>query len=70
VVEVRAHDVLGLLYRLTRVLADHDLDVRSAQIHTIGAEVVDTFYLAEADGSPVVDPMRRADIEAALLAVC
>jgi [protein-PII] uridylyltransferase len=70
VVEVRAHDVLGLLYRLTRVLADADLDVRSARINTIGAEVVDTFYLAEADGSPVDDDGRRAEIEAALLAAC
>jgi [protein-PII] uridylyltransferase len=70
VVEVRAHDVLGLLYRLTRVLADAGVDVRSARINTIGAEVVDTFYLAEADGSSVTDPARREDIERALLDAC
>jgi [protein-PII] uridylyltransferase len=70
VVEVRAHDVLGLLYRLTRALADAGLDLRSARINTLGAEVVDTFYLAEPDGSPVNDEDRRHEIERALLAAC
>jgi [protein-PII] uridylyltransferase len=70
VVEVRAHDVLGLLYRLTRALADAGLDLRSARINTLGAEVVDTFYLAEPDGSPVNDVARRREIEDALLAAC
>jgi [protein-PII] uridylyltransferase len=70
VVEIRAHDSYGLLYRLTRVLADADLDVRSARIHTLGAEVVDTFYIAEADGAAVVDPARREALEQALLAAC
>jgi [protein-PII] uridylyltransferase len=67
VVEVRAHDVLGLLYRLSRVLADAELDVRSARIHTLGAEAVDTFYVAEQNGSPVSDGQRRSEIEQALL---
>jgi [protein-PII] uridylyltransferase len=70
VVEVRAHDVLGLLYRLTRVLADAGLDVQSARISTLGAEVVDTFYLVDADGSPVEDPARRDQIGDLLLAAC
>jgi [protein-PII] uridylyltransferase len=70
VVEVRAHDVLGLLYRLTRALADAELDVRSARIHTLGAEVVDTFYLAEADGSAVTEGARRDAVEQALLQAC
>ncbi|HEX3823236.1 MAG TPA: [protein-PII] uridylyltransferase [Mycobacteriales bacterium] len=70
VVEVRAHDALGLLYRLTRVLADAGLDVRSARINTLGAEVVDAFYLLGADGAPVDDPARREQIETLLLAAC
>jgi [protein-PII] uridylyltransferase len=70
VVEVRAHDVIGLLYRLTRALDDAGLDVRSAQIHTMGVEVVDSFYLVEADGLPLTEPSRREDIEKALLAAC
>jgi [protein-PII] uridylyltransferase len=70
VIEVRTHDVLGLLYRLTRVLADHDLDVRSAQIHTLGAEVVDTFYVVDAAGQAVTDGAVREALERELLAAC
>jgi [protein-PII] uridylyltransferase len=69
VVEVRAHDVVGLLHRLTKALDDAGLDVRSAQIHTMGAEVVDTFYLVDGDGELVM-AQRRSAIEQALLAAC
>ena len=70
VVEVRAHDSVGLLYRLTQALADAELDVRSARISTLGAEVVDAFYLVEADGRAVDDPQRRRELEARLLSAC
>jgi [protein-PII] uridylyltransferase len=66
---VRTHDSEGLLHRLTTVLAEHELDVRSARIQTLGAEVVDAFYVVGVDGHTVDDPERRARIEAALLAV-
>jgi [protein-PII] uridylyltransferase len=69
IVEVRTHDSEGLLHRLTTVLAEHELDVRSARIQTLGAEVVDAFYVVGVDGRTVDDPERRARIEAALLAV-
>ena len=70
VVEVRAHDRIGLLYRLTRVLADARLDVRSARMTTLGAEVVDAFYVVGDDGAPVTDPDRRQQVEVALLQAC
>jgi [protein-PII] uridylyltransferase len=70
IVEVRTHDSDGLLHRLTKVLADASLDVRSARIQTLGAEVVDAFYIVDADGNSVDDSVRRKDIEAALLAAC
>jgi [protein-PII] uridylyltransferase len=70
VVEVRAHDVLGLLYRLTRALADADLDVRSARVNTLGAEAVDTFYVAGPDGLPISEPGRREEVERSLLRAC
>jgi [protein-PII] uridylyltransferase len=68
VVEVRAHDVLGLLYRLTHALAEVGLDVRSARLTTLGAEVVDAFYLTETDGALVTAPDRRRQVESVLLA--
>jgi [protein-PII] uridylyltransferase len=70
VVEVRAHDRIGVLYRLTRALADAGLDVRSARMTTLGAEVVDAFYVVDGDGALVTDPGRRQEVERALLAAC
>jgi len=60
VVEVRAPDRIGTLYRITRVLADLDLDIRSAIIATVGHEVVDSFYVVDAAGAKVADD--RTDV--------
>ncbi|HVL04246.1 MAG TPA: ACT domain-containing protein, partial [Acidimicrobiales bacterium] len=69
VVEVRAPDRIGTLYRITRVLADLGLDIRSAKVSTVGHEVVDAFYVVEADGSKVTGEDRVATIEGALRVV-
>jgi [protein-PII] uridylyltransferase len=69
VVEVRAHDAIGLLYRLTHTLAEQGLDVRSARMSTLGAEVVDAFYVAETDGGDI-SPDRRRVVAEALLGAC
>jgi [protein-PII] uridylyltransferase len=68
VVEVRAHDTLGLLYRLASVIARHALDVRSAKVASLGAEVVDAFYVVGADGQRVTDGDALAALERDLLA--
>lgn len=70
VVEVRAHDSVGLLHRLTQALADLGLDVRTARVSTLGAEVVDAFYVVEDDGRPVENVERRLQVEQALLTAC
>jgi [protein-PII] uridylyltransferase len=70
IVEVRTHDSEGLLHRLTRTLAAEGLDVRSARIQTLGAEVVDAFYVVDAAGRSIDDDDRRMAIDAALVAVC
>jgi [protein-PII] uridylyltransferase len=54
VIEVRAHDRPGLLFTVTRVLASEGLDVRSARVETLGAEVVDAFYVTDAAGLPLL----------------
>ncbi len=64
VVEVRAPDELGVLHRITHVLEEHGLDVRSAHVSTLGADVVDAFYV------PVLsDPTRREALVKDLLSV-
>ena len=69
VVEVRAPDRIGTLYRITRVLADLGLDIRSAKVATVGHEVVDAFYVVDARGAKVTDEARVTTIEGALRAV-
>jgi [protein-PII] uridylyltransferase len=66
VVEVRAHDAPGLLWRIGRALGECGLDVRAARVETLGAEAVDVFYVVDAGGGPVKDGT-RGEIAAAVL---
>jgi [protein-PII] uridylyltransferase len=68
VVEVRAPDAVGVLYRITRALAEVDLDVRRAKVSTMGHEVVDAFYVVDAAGRKVDDAEHLAEVERAVLA--
>jgi [protein-PII] uridylyltransferase len=67
VVEVRAHDAPGLLWRIGRALGECGLDVRAARVETLGAEAVDVFYVVGADGRPVTDATTRGQIAAQVL---
>jgi [protein-PII] uridylyltransferase len=67
IVEVRAADRAGLLYRLTAAIAEEGLDVTSARIETLGADAVDCFYVCNPSGSPV-EPAQRARVDEALVA--
>ena len=67
VIEVRAPDEIGVLYRITRAIADLDLDIRSAKVQTLGQDVVDSFYLRDAQGEKVTDPDYLVEIERAIL---
>ncbi len=67
VVEVRAHDAPGLLWRIGRALGECGLDVRAARVETLGAEAVDVFYVTGADGRPVTDARTRGQIAARVL---
>jgi [protein-PII] uridylyltransferase len=70
VVEVRAHDAPGLLWRVGRAFGDCGLDVRAARVETLGAEVVDVFYVTDSDGKPLVDEeVRRGLVHSVLAAV-
>jgi len=67
VVEVRAHDSPGLLYRITRALSDCGLDVRAARVSTLGTDAVDAFYVVGRDERPLVDPVRRSEVVGSVL---
>ncbi len=66
VVEVRASNAVGVLYRITKALAEVGLDIRHAKVATLGHEVVDTFYV-RTSGGKVVDPFHLREVEKALL---
>ncbi len=51
VLEVRAADRLGLLYRLTRAISEVPLDIAHAKVSTLGQQAIDTFYLQAMDGT-------------------
>jgi [protein-PII] uridylyltransferase len=73
ILEVHAADRLGLLYALTGALHDLSLDIQLAKVDTIGAEVVDAFYVLRQNGRRLDAPDEiervRSRIEAAVAAL-
>lgn len=67
VIEVRAPDGIGVLYRITRALSECGLDVRTAKVSTLGHEVVDAFYVTSAQGTKVTGGEHLAEVEGAVL---
>ncbi|WP_405151936.1 [protein-PII] uridylyltransferase [Sphaerisporangium sp. NBC_01403] len=68
VVEVRAHDRPGLLWRIGRAFGECNLDVRAARVETLGAEAVDVFYVVDRSGRPITDAAQRAQVREHVLA--
>ncbi|MGW7241181.1 [protein-PII] uridylyltransferase [Streptomyces sp. NPDC054804] len=53
VIEARAQDAPGLLFRIGRALEDAGVRVRSAHVSTLGSNVVDAFYVTGTDHAPL-----------------
>ncbi|MFJ4787026.1 [protein-PII] uridylyltransferase [Streptomyces sp. NPDC088794] len=51
VIEVRAQDAPGLLFRIGRALEDAGVLMRSAHVSTLGANAVDAFYVTGPEGA-------------------
>ena len=66
VIEVGAPDRLGLLFDITRTLAELQLDVHLAKVATFGGRVVDAFYVRDDLGRRVDDLERVRELEDAL----
>jgi [protein-PII] uridylyltransferase len=66
IVDVTTNDRLGLLYDLTRTLAEHGFEVFVSKAGTILDQVADTFYVKAARHKKVTDPERLAALEAGL----
>ena len=62
VIDVFAHDRPGLLYEITRTLYEQKLSVALAKIATHFDQVLDVFFVTEADGLKVRDDERLKTI--------
>jgi len=67
VVEVRAHDRPGLLWRIGQALGACGLQVRTAQVDTLGAEAVDVFYVVDGQGARLTDVTTLRDVRRRVL---
>jgi [protein-PII] uridylyltransferase len=63
VVEVRAPDQVGLLYRITRTLHDLGLDVHHAKIATLPSGALDVFYVWDAAGQKLDEARAERVVE-------
>ena len=63
IIEVDTRDRPGLLYDLTRTLADANVNIASAVIVTYGEQVVDTFYVKDMFGLKFHSESRRNALE-------
>ncbi|URN02063.1 [protein-PII] uridylyltransferase [Actinomadura madurae] len=68
VVEVRAHDRPGLLWRIGQAFGACGVQIRAAQVDTLGAEAVDVFYVVDGQGRPLEDPAAAAAVRDEVLA--
>ena len=67
VVDVFATDTQGLLFTLAQTIHEHGLTVHLARIATSVDQVVDVFYVLDADRKKLEDPERIAALRTALL---
>jgi [protein-PII] uridylyltransferase len=69
VIEIRAHDRLGLLHEIGMTFARAGLTVHSAHIATYAGQTLDTFYVSEFGGRSLA-PGRVAQTISMLMDVC
>ncbi|MDH4321777.1 MAG: [protein-PII] uridylyltransferase, partial [Desulfobulbaceae bacterium] len=69
VIEVFADDHPGLLYDITRCLADLDINIHQAKIATEKERLVDVFYVLDSEGNKIKDALFHQEICRALLHV-
>ena len=66
VLDVHAPDSVGVLYRVTRAMADLRLDIGKATVQTLGPQAVDSFYVTDSFGEKLSDEM-LAELELAII---
>jgi [protein-PII] uridylyltransferase len=67
VVDVRCPDSIGLLYRISRAMVELDIDIVSAKVQILGADIYGAFYVQEQTGHKVLDPDHISELELAVM---
>jgi [protein-PII] uridylyltransferase len=67
IVDIFAHDRVGLLYTIAKTLFDLDVIVHFAKISTFLDQVVSAFYVTDSQRKKLSDSRRLADVHATLL---
>jgi [protein-PII] uridylyltransferase len=67
IISVFAYDRRGLLYDISKVLYDQELDLQIAKISTHLDQVVDVFYVTDLESKKVVEPTRLYTLRQRLL---
>ena len=68
VIDLETEDRVGLLYAVSRALAEMGIDISLAKIATEKGGATDSFYVTELDGSKITTPERMHFVEARLRA--
>ena len=63
IIEVDTRDRPGLLYDITRTMANANIYVSSAQIATYGAQAVDSFYVKDMFGLKITTKSKQDALE-------
>lgn len=67
VIEVYAHDREGVLYSITKAIADMELSIDYAKISTRADQVADTFYVRDSRGRKISGAKKLKKIEDSLI---
>ncbi len=67
VIEVYAHDREGLLYGITKTIAEMELSIDYAKISTRADQIADTFYVRDARGRKISGAKKLKQIEDSLI---
>ena len=69
IIEVFGADRPGLLFEITKVLADFDINIFRARITNEAERVIDVFYVRTRGGEKIHDPNLQEEIRQSLLFV-
>jgi len=67
VIDVRAQDDVGLLYRITYALGEAKLDIHMALVDTVASRAADAFYVLSSEGTKIEDYEVLEDVRQRLL---